>query len=325
MSAKELTPATVMPDMNGKRKNKRGFLFELKQRKMLFIMLIPAALYFFIFHYAPMFGIYLAFTRYNYIDGIFGSPFIGLENFKFLYISGALYNITRNTVLYNLAFLLVGNICQIMVAIFISEIPGRLYKKVTQSMMFLPYFVSFVLVGLVVYSVFNYESGFLNASLKAVGLQPVDMYANIGVWKYILVLFYVWKNIGYGSVIYLSAIMGIDSEIYEAARIDGASVFKQIRYVTLPMLKPTFMILFLLQLGNILRGQFELFYQIVGANGTLYNTTDIIDTYVFRALVNTFDIGMGSAVGLYQSLFGFLLIITVNYITKKINPDYALF
>lgn len=288
-------------------------------------MLIPAALFFLTFHYIPMFGVYLAFTKFNYIDGIFKSPFIGLANFKFLYISGALFNITKNTILYNLAFILFGNLCQVLVAIFITEINGKLFKKVTQSLMFLPYFVSYVLLGLFVYNLLGYEFGALNTLLRSLNLQPVDAYGTTGIWKFILVGAYIWKNIGYGSVIYLSTIMGISSELYEAAKIDGANIFKQIRYITLPLLKPTFLILFLLQLGNILRGQFELFYQIVGTVGTLYKTTDIIDTYVFRSLVNTFDIGMGTAVGLYQSLFGFLLILTVNYIIKKVNDDYALF
>jgi len=306
-------------------KKKRGFLFELKKNKILFIMLIPAFLYFLIFRYAPMAGVYLAFNKYNYIDGIFKSPFVGMDNFRFLYISGALFNITKNTVLYNIAFLITGNICQIAVAIFISEIPGRYFKKTSQSLMFLPYFVSYVLVGLVVYNILNYETGLLNSILVSLGFDRVDMYANVGAWKYILVMFNIWKGIGYGSVIYLAAIMGIDREMYEAAKIDSANIFQQTRYITLPMIKPTFIILVLLQLGNILRGQFELFYQIIGSNGTLYRATDIIDTYVFRALINAFDIGMGTAVGLYQSFFGFLLIMTVNTIVKKVSPEYALF
>ena len=304
---------------------KQGFFHEVKKNRVLFLMLTPAILYFLIFRYIPMGGIYLAFTRFNYVDGIFGSPFVGMNNFRFLYISGALWTITRNTILYNIAFLIVGNVCQIAVAIFISEIVGRYFKKITQTLMFLPYFVSFVLVGLIVYSILNYETGLLNSILRSFGAGPVDIYGNITAWPFILVMFNTWKGLGYGSVIYLAAIMGIDREMYEAARIDGANIFKQIRYITLPMLKPTFIILVLLQLGNILRGQFELFYQIVGNNGTLFRVTDIIDTYVFRALVNNFDIGMGTAVGLYQSFFGFLLIITVNWIVKKVAPDYALF
>jgi len=304
---------------------KHGFLFELRKNRVLFVMLLPAIFYFVIFRYIPMIGVYMAFTKYDYIGGIFGSPFVGMNNFRFLYISGALYNITKNTVLYNIAFLITGNISQVMVAIFISEIPGRYYKKVTQSLMFLPYFVSYVLVGFVVYNILNYETGLLNSILISLNCEPVNLYGSVGAWKYILVLFNIWKGIGYGSVIYLAAIMGIDREIYEAAKIDSANIFQQTRYITIPMLKPTFIILLLLQLGNILRGQFELFYQIIGSNGTLYKATDIIDTYVFRALVNSFDVGMGTAVGLYQSFFGFVLIMTVNAVVKKISPDYALF
>ena len=321
MNKNEIDLNVVLPA----KVKRNGFFYELKKNKVLFIMLIPAALFFLLFHYIPMFGVYLAFTKFNYIGGIFGSPFVGLENFKFLYISGALFNITKNTILYNLAFIIFGTLSQIIIAIFISEIPGKLYKKTAQSIMFLPYFVSYVLLGLFVYNLLGYEFGVLNTLLKSVNLEPIDAYANTGAWKYILVLLYIWKNVGYGSVIYLSAIMGISSELYESAKIDGANIFKQIRYITLPLLKPTFIILFLLQLGHILRGQFELFYQIVGTNGTLYKSTDIIDTYVFRSLVTTFDIGMGTAVGLYQSLFGFILILTVNFVIKKYNDEYALF
>lgn len=305
---------------------RKGLIHEVSKNKTMFLMLAPAVVFFFIICYIPMAGAYMAFTRYNIVKGIFGSQFIGLENFKFLYISGVLFKITKNTVLYNLAFIFIGAATQIAAAIFISELPGRIFKKTSQSIMFLPYFVSFVLIGSFIYQIFNYEYGTLNNILKSFGLEPVDVYSNTGVWKYIITFFQVWKNIGYGMVIYLAAIMGISSEYYEAAEIDGADIFKQIRYITLPMLKPTFIILFLFAIGNILKGQFELFYQIIGSNGILYDATDIIDTYVFRSLLGSgFDYGLASAAGLYQSLFGFALIMLVNVVIKKINPDYALF
>lgn len=300
-----------------------GFFHEVVKNRTLFLMVLPVLVYYFIFYYLPIGGVYLAFTRFNYNGGIFGSPFIGLTNFKFLLPN--LYIITRNTILYNLAFIIIGSVCQIAAAIFISEIPGRLFKRTTQSMLFLPYFTSYVLVGAFVYNIFNYEFGTLNTILRQLHAAPVDVYSNTGIWKYLLVVFYIWKNIGVGTVIYLAALMNIDVQFYEAAKIDGASFFQQIRYITLPLLKPTFMILLLLSVSTIMKGQFDLFYQIIGNNSILFKTTDIIDTYVFRSMVMNFDIGMSSAAGLYQSFFGFLIILVVNFIAKKVNEDYALF
>jgi putative aldouronate transport system permease protein len=300
-----------------------GFFHEIVKNRVLFLMVLPVLLYYFIFYYLPIGGIYLAFTRFNYDGGIFGSPFIGLTNFKFLLPN--LYIITRNTILYNLAFIVIGSVCQIAAAIFISEIPGRIFKRTTQSMLFLPYFTSYVLVGAFVYNIFNYEFGTLNTILRQIHAAPVDVYSNTNVWKYLLVVFYIWKNIGVGTVIYLASLMNIDVQFYEAAKIDGASFFQQIRYITLPLLKPTFMILLLLSVSTIMKGQFDLFYQIIGNNSILFKTTDIIDTYVFRSLLMNFDIGMSSAAGLYQSFFGFLIILAVNFIARKVNEDYALF
>lgn len=304
---------------------KNDFTYELRKNRTMFLMLFPAVIFFFIFCYIPMAGVYMAFTRYNVVGGMFQSPFVGLENFRFLHLSGRLWIITKNTVLYNLVFIAVGMITQIAAAIFISELPGKLFRKTTQSLMFLPYFVSYVLIGAFVYQIFNFEFGTFNNILKTIGIQPIDAYANTGIWKYVIVFFYIWKSIGYGMVVYLAAIMGIDNGYYEAAEIDGADVFKQIRHITLPMLKPTFIILFLFAIGGILKGQFDLFYQIIGNNGMLYNSTDIIDTFVFRSLMGTNDYGQAAAAGLYQSFFGFVLIMLVNFIVKKINEEYALF
>jgi putative aldouronate transport system permease protein len=301
----------------------KGFFYELKKNKILFLMLLPVLVYYFIFYYLPIGGIYLAFTRFNYDGGIFGSPFIGFQNFKFLLSN--LFAITRNTVSYNLVFIIVGTVCQISLAIFISELPGRFFKKIGQTVLFFPYFTSFVLVGAFVYNIFNFEYGTLNTLLKELHMGLVDVYSNVGIWKYILVIFYVWKNAGVGTVIYLATITNIDSQFYEASKIDGANIFQEIRHITLPLLKPTFIIMLLLSISTIMRGQFDLFYQIIGDNSMLFKSTDIIDTYVFRSLVNSFDIGMSSAAGLYQSFLGFLIIMAVNFTVKKINNEYALF
>jgi ABC-type polysaccharide transport system, permease component len=307
------------------KKEKHNFLYEVKKNKVLFIMIAPTIIFFFINCYLPMVGIYFAFTRFDFNGGLFKSPFVGFENFKFLVSTGTLLKITLNTVLYNLAFILIGNALQIFIAILMSEVPGKLFKKTTQSIMFLPYFVSYVILNALVYNIFNFESGFLNTLLKSVGAASFDAYNSPWIWKYILVALYLWKQLGYGMVIYLATIMGINDEYYEASEIDGANVYQQISHITLPLLKPTFIILFLFSIGSILRGQFDLFYQVIGSNGILFNATDIIDTYVFRALKVTFDVGMGTAAGLYQSLFGFIIIMITNHLIKRNNSEYALF
>jgi putative aldouronate transport system permease protein len=210
-------------------------------------------------------------------------------------------------------------------AILLSELGSRAFKKIAQSFMFLPYFVSYVILSVLVYNIFNYETGVLNSVLVGLGMERVDLYSMPGAWRYILVTFHVWKWLGHGSVIYLAAIMTIDESLYEAADIDGANMLQKVFRITLPALKPTIAILLLLAVGRIMRGQFELFYQIVGTNGQLYQTTDIIDTFVFRSLVKTFDISMGTAAGLYQSVMGLGIILITNFIVKRLNPEYALF
>ena len=288
-------------------------------------MLAPVLIFFAINNYLPMVGIYYAFTRFSFTGGLFGSPFIGLKNFEFLFNSQTLYNITKNTILYNLVFIFLGNLLQIFVAILINEMIGKSFKKVAQTIMFFPYFVSYVIMGVIVYNLCNYEVGFVNGTLKSLSMSPLDIYNMPSIWPLMMVLLYLWKWVGYGTVIYLATILGINREYYEAAQIDGANIFQQIRHITLPHIKPTFIILLLFAMGGIMRGQFELFYQVVGNNGNLFSTTDIIDTYVYRSLVTNFDIGMGTAAGLYQSAFEFLLIVTINWLVKRRNPEYALF
>lgn len=306
-------------------RKEHGLLYELRKNKVLFLMLSPALLFFLINNYFPMIGIYYAFTRFNFAGGLFGSPFIGLGNFDFLVKSNILLNLTKNTILYNLAFIFIGNVLQVIMAILLSELIGRIFRRVTQTLMFLPYFVSYVILSVLVYNLFNYEYGFVNTVLKSMNIVPYDFYNNPTIWPFLIITFYIWKQLGYGTVIYLATILGISKEFYEAADIDGANVFQKIRHITMPMLKPTFIILILFALGGIMRGQFELFYQMVGTNGVLFAKTDIIDTYVYRSLVTDFDIGMGTAAGLYQSVFGFTLIMIVNFLIKRKNPEYALF
>ena len=302
-----------------------GLLVELKRNWVLFVMLIPTFIYFMINNYLPMLGVYFAFTSFNFRDGLWSSPFTGFKNFEFL-IKADLFRLTKNTVLYNVVFIGVGNILQIIFAILVSRVTVKWFKKTSQTLMFMPYFVSFVILKVIVYNVFEYQYGLINNLVTSMGGERIDFYNNPSYWPFLITFFYLWKNIGYGMVVYLATIMGIDNEIYEAARVDGANELQQIWYITLPHIKPTFIILLLYALGSIMKGQFELFYQLIGNNGVLFNATDIFDTYVYRiTMTQPLSIGLGTAAGLYQSIFGFLIIVLVNFAVKKRNPEYALF
>lgn len=306
-------------------KKKYPFGREINKHKTMYLMALPTLLYFVVFSYIPMLGVVLAFKRYNYNDGILHSPWVGLSNFKFLFQSGTLTRITVNTILYNLAFLILGVVTQVGVALLLNEIHSKLYRKITQSFMFLPYFISYVVLGVLVYNIFSFDTGLLNNLRSMLGLEKFSAYTTPGIWKYVLVFLEQWKGLGYGVVVYMAAITGISAEYYESAKIDGANHWQEIRYISLPLLKPTIIIITLFAVGKIMKGQFELFYQVIGSNGVLYNATDIIDTYVFRSLTQSFDVGLGSAAGFYQSLFGLVFIMLVNGIVKRINPEYALF
>ncbi len=298
---------------------------ELKKNHTLFLMLLPAIAYFVIFAYLPMAGSIVAFKEYDFAKGIFGSPWAGFTNFRFFFISGQALTVTRNTFFYNILFMTTGNLLQIIVALFMSELRSGKYKKVAQSMLFLPHFISWVVVGAFMYNIFNYDIGLMNGLLRTLGMAPVDVYQRPDLWPVILGVANLWKGVGYGSILYLAAIMGLPVEIYEAATIDGANIFKRIRYVTLPLLMPTLATLLLLSVGSIFRSNFDMFYQTVGENGQLYSTTDVIDTFVFRSLLRSFDFGMSSAAAFYQSILCFVTIVTVNGIVRKIDYDYALF
>ena len=296
-----------------------------RQHWVLWLMILPTLVFFTIFSYAPMSGIYFAFTKYQFNLGYFGSPFVGLSNFHYLFKSGILLELTRNTLLYNIAFIFFGNLMQIICAVFLNDLRGKAFVRISQTIIFLPYFISMVLVGVFAYNLLNIDNGFINSLLVAMGLPKFNFYLSPGVWPGIILLFHVWKGLGYGSIVYLSSLAGINPEYYESARIDGATKWQQIAYITLPMLAPTAALLIMFSLGGIMKGQFELFYQLIGQNGLLFKTTDIIDTYVYRSLTVNFDVGMGTAAGLYQSAFGFVFIMIVNWIVRRRHEDYALF
>lgn len=311
--------------MKRKKNGEMTFIQKVVKYRILLLMCLPAIVFFFLFNYVPLPGIYVAFVKYNYRDGIFGSKFVGLQNFEFLASSGKLLSLTKNTILYNIAFILLGNFLAVFVAILLNEMRSKWFKKVSQTLMFLPYFISQVLVGILVFNLLNYDTGFVNGILTRLGMERWQPYSDPSVWPVLLVIIYLWQQTGYNSVVYFASIMGIDGEMMEAAKVDGANGFQRIRYIILPSLKPTIVILLLFALGGIVKGNFGLFYNIVGTNPILYNTTDIIETYVYRATMTDFNFSTASAVGLYQSVIGFIIVMAVNYIVKKIEPDYSLF
>ncbi|MNW35380.1 putative multiple-sugar transport system permease YteP [compost metagenome] len=318
--------AVIKAAQNPKPKAKGGGFFkELARNKVLYLMFLPIALYFIVFNYIPMAGIVVAFKNFNYHQGIFGSPWIGFDNFEYFFSSGKAWLVTKNTFMYNSVFLVAYLFFSLVVAVLIAELTGKIFKKTSQTLLFLPYFLSWVAVAAIVYNLFNYEYGLLNTVLKGIGLDPIDIYSSVSYWYFILPFFYVWKWVGFGSVLYLSAIMGFDTSAYEAAKIDGANVFQRIRYLTIPLLKPTTIILLLLGIGKIMRGEFDMFYQLIGNNGILMDATDIIDTLVFRSLIVSQDFGMASAGGLYQSILCFVIIMLANGLVKRYDRDQALF
>lgn len=291
-----------------------------------FLIALPGIGYLLINNYIPMFGVFLAFKDYNFMKGIFGSDWNGFDNFKFLFSTKNAWIMTRNTICYNLAFIVIGTVLAIFVAILMCELGKRLRVKAFQAALLLPNLLSWVVIGFVAYAFLNADTGFINKTILAgLGVNPVSWYTTEKAWPVILVIVYLWKNIGYQSIIFMSAISGIDKSLYEAASIDGSTKIQQIFKITLPMLRPTVTILTLMSIGRIFFSDFGLFYQVPQNSGALYNVTQTIDTYVYRGLMELNDVGMSAAAGLYQSVVGFILVITANAIVRKIDSDNALF
>lgn len=315
----------VNPDLR-RRKHRKGIgiIKDITHHPVLVLMILPTIIYFAVFGYLPMRGFYYAFSKFRFGCALFENEFVGLKNFNYLFSSGTLGNLTRNTILYNLVFILLGNLTQMAAAIMLSSLRIK-SRRIMQTMIFFPYFVSYVIVKAFSYAILNSTNGMLTVILRNYGILGFDAYTMPYIWPFIIVLVYLWKQLGYGSVIYLAAITSIDDTYYEAASIDGANGWQKIIHITVPMLKPTIITLTLMAVGVMFRGQFQLFFNLVGDNGLLFTTTDILDTYIFRTLKSTFNISIGTATCVYQSLFGFVVIMVVNGIIKKINPDYALF
>lgn len=288
-------------------------------------MILPAVLLVIIFNYIPMGGVIVAFKNYKLNLGILGSPWVGFKNFEYFLTSGKLLSLTINTLGYNIAFIITGTIVKIVISILIYEMSTKYYKRTLQSIMMLPHFLSWVIIGGMAYNLFNYEFGTINNVLASMGMERVDIYGTPGIWKYVFVFASIWHDTGYGMVFYLAALTGISPEYYEAAYLDGAGFIKRIIHITIPLIMPTTLILLLLSLGGILKGNLEMFYQLVGDNPNLYGATDVIDTYVFRTLATLKDYTVTSAAGLYQNVIGCLLVLTVNAIVKHFDEDSAIF
>lgn len=307
--------------MNKKRRKGAG-----TKTVPLLLIAAPGMLYLIINNYIPMFGIFLAFKSYDFSKGIFESPWCGLDNFKFLFQTRDAWIMTRNTILYNLAFIVIGTALGIFVAILLTEITGKFWAKISQSALLLPYLLSWVVISYMVFAFLNTDNGFVNNTvLKSMGKAPVSWYTKSAVWPFILVLVFLWQTVGHTSIIYMASIAGIDKGIYEAAKIDGAGKVKQIFYITLPLLKPTVTIMVLMAIGKIFFSDFGLFYQVPMNSGALYSTTQTIDTFVYRGLMELNDVGMSSAAGLFQSCVGFVLVVGANALVRKTDPDNALF
>jgi len=296
----------------------------LYKNKSLLLLSLPAIAVVFLFYYLPMFGTVIAFKDINYAKGIWGSDWAGLRNFKFFFQSQDALRITRNTLLLNGMFIAVGTFCSVVVALLMAELSRRLVK-VFQTILFFPYFLSWVVVGFVSYILLNPTFGVIDKTLEALNLTPIDWYSEPKYWPVILLITYLWKNVGYTAIIFFTGLLSIDTSYYEAASIDGASRFQQIRKISIPLIVPLIVLMVILSVGRIFYSDFGLFYFIPRDAGMLYPTTDVIDTYVFRSLRVVGDIGMSSAAGLYQAVVGLVLVVATNWIVRKFNKENALF
>jgi putative aldouronate transport system permease protein len=309
------------------KKKKDTFVREIIKNKYLYLLTLPGILFLIVFNYLPMVGLYIAFVDYNPMAGLYGlkSTFVGLTNFNFFFTSNDWIGVTFNTIYLNALFIITGLIVQMFMAIGLNEVRGKAFKKLTQSFMFLPNFISWTVVSIFSIALFSTDTGAINHVLGTFGFNPINFYQDESVWPTLLVIMRLWKGVGFGTVIYLATISGMDQEMFEAARIDGATRFQSIIYLTLPMLKTTTIMLLILSVGGIFNGDFGMIYALVGDNPLLRPTTDVIDTFVYRALRLNNDIGMSSAVGLFQAAIGFILVVTTNGITRKMSKDSALF
>ncbi len=290
-----------------------------------YVMMLPGLAYLIINNYIPMFGVLIAFKKMNFQKGILGSPWVGLLNFEFLFSSSDAWTITRNTIMYNVANIVLGTILAFGMAILLNEVRNKTASKAYQTLVLLPYLMSWVVVGYIAYAFLSSESGMFNGILRSLGAEPISWYNEKKYWPFIIVFFNLWKGIGYSMVIYYAGIVGISTDYYEAATLDGASKWKQIVHITIPLMKTTVITMFILGLGSIMRSDFGLFYQLPRNSGALYDVTRTLDVYVYNALMKNNDFGMASAAGFYQSIIGFILIVVANKVVAKVSEESTLF
>lgn len=294
--------------------------------RALFLMLLPASAILLFNNYIPMFGVIVAFKNYNFDGGILFSPWAGLDNFKYMFQTEEAWIATRNTVLYNASFIVLNTFAAIFLAIALNELRNRRLAKFYQSSLLFPYFLSFVVVSYLVYAFLGGGSGFLNKSIfEPLGYSPVSWYSEAIHWTYLLPLVNLWKGVGYTMIVYLASIVAIDPEYYEAALIDGATKWQQIRSITIPLMMPVIIVMVILQIGRIFNADFGLFYQVPLDSGPLYPTTNVIDTFVYRSFLLNGNVGMSAAAGFYQALVGLVIVFLTNYTVRKISKENALF
>lgn len=314
-----------MPDQ---KKGKKSFFVKVKQIRRympLYLMMLPALLYLLINNYMPMSGLVLAFKKYNVKDGIWGSAWNGAGNFNFLLKNNELPILFRNTLGYNICFIIVNMVLGVTLAILITEIRNTTFRKLAQSSILFPFVVSIIIVSYMVRGFLDPEAGLLNHLLEEMGHNKIAWYDTSKYWPFILVFVNTWKGVGYGCILYISAILGIDASLFESASLDGASKFQKIRYITLPFLKPTMITVSLLSVGRIFNSDFGLFYQVPQGSGLISDVTQTIDTFVYKALTTQSNIGMSAAASFFQSVIGFILILFFNSVTNKISRENALF
>lgn len=304
-----------------KSRRKNGSLKSIFRHWELYAMMLPGLIYLIVNNYIPMAGLVVAFKKYNYQDGIWGSDWCGLSNFKFLFATRDAWLMIRNTLGYNFVFILTGTVFAIAVAIILNELRGKFSKKIYQTLILLPYLISMVVVSYIVYAFLSSNSGFINKTFDT----NINWYMTAKYWPFILVLVNLWKSFGYNSIIYYATVIGIDSSLYEAAVVDGASRWQRIWHVTLPGLRPTIITLTLLAIGRVFYSDFGLFYQVPQNSGLLYDMTTTIDVYVYKGLMLLNDVGRSAAAGFFQSICGFILVLTANLVVSKIDKDNALF
>ena len=302
-----------------------GIAYDIRHNPYLCLLCLPAIIWFCIFVYSPLVYLLTAFKRYQASKGLWASDWVGLKNFEAFFGSDAFFRVTFNTIFLNALFIVVTMIFSILIAIALSEVGNRLFKKVTQSIVILPHFISWTVIALLCEALLRTQNGFFNNILVSLGMEKINFYQNADVWPALLVILRVWQGAGYGSIVYLATIAGLDQEMFEAARVDGATRGQCIRFLTLPLLKSTAIMLFIMNVGKIFNGDFGMIFNLVGTNSMLYRTTDVIDTYVYRMLMDSTNIGQSAAVSFYQSVMGLIIVLGTNALTKKLDPDSALF